>query len=201
MCGPQEKNDAQKIIEKVGKNNCESLDDKNIFEVNHQNCEMNKISLENRLSQKQSWVGSGEIKHNKILLDLKNSLSPSIFVGYEKFEASTVLLGILSNEKTLDKLNKDSSNFFLVFKSTPFYAESGGQVGDAGSIYDANDNFIAKVTNTTKIDGDILLHHVTKNFEQLNVGKKYLLRIILDSFFENIVSVKSEKKKLKIMEL
>ncbi|MDA9698634.1 lipopolysaccharide heptosyltransferase family protein [Candidatus Pelagibacter sp.] len=33
LCGPQEKNDAKKIIEKVGKNNCESLDDKSIFEV------------------------------------------------------------------------------------------------------------------------------------------------------------------------
>ena len=139
--------------------------------------EYNKISTKNRLLQRETWAGSGEIKENKTFIGLKDLIPSSIFVGYEKSEVSTKLLSIISNKRKLKKISKNNENLILIFESTPFYAESGGQVGDTGTIFDTKRNLVANVINTTKVDGNIFLHLVSKNFFPLTTGNKYLLSI------------------------
>lgn len=87
------------------------------------------------------------------------------FTGYEKGEDSAKLLSV--RETTGNK-------FILIFDKTPFYAESGGQVGDIGEIYSAD--FQAKVLDTQK-QKDIFFHTVEIIKGTATEGKEYILKV------------------------
>jgi len=82
--------------------------------------------------------------HKKILID--TDIKSKFY--YEKFEMITQIKDINSSSgNKVDELNKGESGY-LILKETPFYAESGGQVGDTGKIY--NENFEFEVEDTQK---------------------------------------------------
>ena len=81
-------------------------------------------------------------------------------------------------EKFLDEILVDNNNIFLVFNKTPFYAESGGQVGDSGKITTESGEFICDISDTQKVEGEIYLHQVKKNEKKKLVkGNNYILSI------------------------
>ena len=72
----------------------------------------------------------------------------------------------------------DKSNIFLIFNKTPFYAESGGQIGDSGKITTESGEFICNISDTQKLDGEIFLHKIEKNTKKKIIkGKNYILSI------------------------
>ena len=94
---------------------------------------------------------------------LKNTLRSTDFVGYEESEISCTIKGIVScdaqGESSLaDSCNKtgEENPLIIALDQTPFYGESGGQVGDSGEI--AGDGFRFIVTDVKK-DSDLFLHH------------------------------------------
>jgi len=80
---------------------------------------------------------------------IEQSFPSTIFTGYDEIETKANILGAI---KIPDKDNE----IYLIFNKTPFYAESGGQVGDTG-IIKVNDEVIFNVTNVQKL-GDVFVH-------------------------------------------
>ena len=94
-----------------------------------------ELMKKQKLRSKASWKGSGD--KAKTEGDFKNLLEKfgkNNFVGYEKLECEAKILAILDeNFKIIDEL-KNGENGWIMLDNTPFYATSGGQCGDKGTI-------------------------------------------------------------------
>ncbi|MCZ6132732.1 alanine--tRNA ligase [Campylobacter ureolyticus] len=94
-----------------------------------------ELMKEQKLRSKASWKGSGD--KAKTEGDFKNLLEKfgkNNFVGYDKLECEAKILAILDeNFKIIDEL-KNGENGWIMLDNTPFYATSGGQCGDKGTI-------------------------------------------------------------------
>ena len=97
--------------------------------------------------------GSFKVDYNDVL-KLDGSTE---FTGYENSQGEGLVTALLKDGEMVDALGTDESGI-IVLSSTPFYGESGGQVGDTGYITAAG--LKLEVTNTTKASGQHL-HHVT----------------------------------------
>jgi len=89
------------------------------------------------------------------LIRLLQGLAPTEFIGYTDLEGNGDIVAIICDGKKKDLLEKGESGF-LTLTSTPFYAESGGQVGDSGII--STPNGTLKVIDTQKLPGGVFLH-------------------------------------------
>lgn len=107
----------------------------------------NKLMQEQKNRAKAAWKGSGDqpiLGDFKELIGLKNR-----FVGYNKLRAKTIILAILDENFKKTKSIKKGQKGWILLEETPFYAESGGQVGDKGEIVFEGKK-IAKVLDTKK---------------------------------------------------
>jgi len=80
---------------------------------------------------------------------------PTTFVGYDEYECDGTILYIIREDALVDSAQQDDQ-VTLVLDRTPFYAESGGQIGDTGIIF--NDGFRMEVTTCRKTGDDKYLH-------------------------------------------
>ncbi|SHE50469.1 alanyl-tRNA synthetase [Caldanaerobius fijiensis DSM 17918] len=99
------------------------------------------------------------------------------FVGYEQYEAEAKVLGIILNDSVINSA-EEGQEVGIILDITPFYAESGGQVGDTGVIF--NDNMEFKVENTVKFGGDKILHNGRVLSGRISVGDDVIGRIDVD---------------------
>ncbi|WP_395141220.1 alanine--tRNA ligase, partial [Armatimonas sp.] len=123
-------------------------------------------SEKSKNDDKVTWIITDESTK-----ELLRSLPHTKFVGYDKFSAQTTIVGILQNGKPLAKLPVGEEAEIILAES-PFYAESGGQVGDTGDIFGEVLHGEApwfKVTSTQKREG-IWFHHGTAEDGGLSVG-------------------------------
>jgi alanyl-tRNA synthetase len=105
---------------------------------------------------RKAWTGSGEAKTETIWFDVRDQQGATEFLGYDTERAEGVVKAIVQDGKELTALAQGQSAQ-LVLNQTPFYAESGGQVGDEGIICTA-DGARFRVTGTTKRLGDLFVH-------------------------------------------
>ena len=96
-----------------------------------------------------------EASNFKAKLQINYSGPDTVFLGYDKSSTSAILLGILTHEQSVASITNGESAM-LILDQTPFYAESGGQIGDIGSI--SSDEGAFDVTDTFKIKGNIYVH-------------------------------------------
>ncbi|WP_055105164.1 alanine--tRNA ligase [Paenibacillus ihumii] len=89
------------------------------------------------------------------------------FVGYNELETSTSILAIIANDAFVDVLSAGESGQ-VILESTPFYAESGGQVSDKGAIL--SESGTAEVSGLFKAPRGQHVHQVTVNSGELRVG-------------------------------
>ena len=101
---------------------------------------------------------------------------PTNFIGYDKSKCKSKVLKIFVNQKEQETLEGDS-DAILILNKTPFYAESGGQVGDQGSI--SGEDFIFEVKDTQKV-GDQFIHIGNLQKGTLKVGSQCESSINLD---------------------
>ena len=94
-------------------------------------------------------------------------LMPGRFVGYETLRTETVITAIIRDNDIADRLEA-GEEAALVLEETPFYAESGGQVGDVGQIIAGDAMF--EVTNTFKSGGGVIVHQGVLRSGELEEG-------------------------------
>ncbi|MFM8799482.1 MAG: alanine--tRNA ligase [Tagaea sp.] len=105
---------------------------------------------------RKSWAGSGEKAGERLWYELRERVGASEFLGYETESAEGQLAAIVVDGKPVDSASVGTM-VDLVFNQTPFYAESGGQVGDAGVVFTAGGAEVA-ITDTRKVAGDVHVH-------------------------------------------
>jgi alanyl-tRNA synthetase len=117
---------------------------------------------------RESWVGSGESKNNQIWFDLKEKFGSTEFLGYSSTESDGKILAIIEDSAFLNsKIHDDNKEFMIISNQTPFYGESGGQLGDIGYITGAS--FEVKVLDTKKYLG--VIAHICKTLKgKIEVG-------------------------------
>ncbi len=120
------------------------------------NNKFQSLMKESRELAKKNWKGSGDAAIEDIWFGIKDKLGATEFLGYETNQTEGLVLSLLKNNKEINELKKNDEGIIIV-NQTPFYAESGGQVGDIGEII-AND-FKFEVTDVQKKLGDLFVHY------------------------------------------
>ncbi len=111
---------------------------------------------ESRELAKKNWKGSGDSSVNKIWFEIKDRLGPTEFLGYETDQAEGKILSLLKDNKEVKILSANDEGM-LITNQTPFYGESGGQVGDTGEI--TLGKFKFEVNDVQKQLGDLFVHY------------------------------------------
>jgi alanyl-tRNA synthetase len=120
-----------------------------------------------REKARASWAGSGEAADEAVWFTLHDQHGGTDFLGYETETAAGVVVALLRDSKEVPALQKGESGA-VILNQTPFYAESGGQVGDTGVMTGDGVRFL--VTDTQKRAGDLFVHLGTVEEGSLKVG-------------------------------
>jgi len=102
-----------------------------------------------------SWSGSGDTATENVWFGLRDMLGGTEFLGYDTETAEGVVTALVKDGKEVETLAAGETGA-IVLNQTPFYAESGGQVGDTGII--SGDGTRFRVTETQKKAGDLFVH-------------------------------------------
>ena len=128
-----------------------------------------------KATARKSWAGSGDAGTSKIWFEILDQAGPTEFLGYAKTEAEGKILAIIKDGKEVDAL-KSGEEGFIIVNQTPFYAESGGQVGDTGiMLTPAGDAFA--VSDTKKQVGKLFVHVGTVTKGIINKEEGVELRV------------------------
>ncbi|WP_412057868.1 alanine--tRNA ligase [Bartonella sp. DGB2] len=120
------------------------------------------------------WAGSGEAITESLWLDLRDKAGLSEFLGYDTEQAEGVVIAFIQEGKEVDKLYQ-GQEAGLVVNQTPFYAESGGQIGDTGLITVADSLF--EVLDTQKKADGVIVHNGVLKSGQLKLGDAVHLQV------------------------
>ncbi|MCR4430757.1 MAG: alanine--tRNA ligase [Tepidanaerobacteraceae bacterium] len=112
------------------------------------------------------------------LFDILSPLPPTEFLGYEHLESESFVQCIIANQISVENFSDKNQDIAIVLDRTPFYGESGGQIGDTGII--ENEDFIFKVTDTQKTP-DGKFYHIGKIVRgEVKVKDKVTARVDID---------------------
>ncbi|MCJ7599649.1 MAG: alanine--tRNA ligase, partial [Methyloceanibacter sp.] len=120
-----------------------------------------------RAEARKSWAGSGEAATETLWFELKEKLSATEFLGYDAEAASGEIVALVKDGASVEELGKGAHGIVIV-NQTPFYGESGGQIGDRGRIAGSKSAF--KVEDTQKKLHGLFLHHGVVEKGTLKVG-------------------------------
>jgi alanyl-tRNA synthetase len=121
-----------------------------------------------------SWAGSGEAATETVWFALRDKAGASEFLGYETESVEGVVAALVKDGKEVAELKQGESGA-VILNQTPFYGESGGQVGDTGLM--SADGVRFRVTDTQKKAGDVFVHSGTVEQGTLKVGAALALEV------------------------
>ncbi|GJN29157.1 hypothetical protein PR202_gb17354 [Eleusine coracana subsp. coracana] len=133
------------------------------------------IEMENQRKQSQA-------AHNVVKLSVKNeneivkSIPDTEFLGYDSLSATAVVKGLLVNGNPVNDVS-EGSQVEILLDRTPFYAESGGQIGDNGFLYvnggeDGKQKTVIEINDVQKSLGNIFVHKGIIKEGSIEVGKE-----------------------------
>ena len=126
---------------------------------------------------KKNWKGSGDSSVDEIWFEIKDRLGATDFLGYETNKAEGVVLSLLKNNKEVKQL-KENDEGTIITNQTPFYGESGGQVGDTGKIFSGNFKF--EVNDVQKKLGDLFVHYGKVKSGSIKINDAVELKIDIE---------------------
>ena len=127
-----------------------------------------------RAKARAAWAGSGDTASENVWFPLREKLGATEFLGYETETAEGVVAALVKDGKEVESLKAGESGA-IILNQTPFYAESGGQVGDTGLMTGEGVRF--RVTDTQKRAGDLFVHLGTVEQGTLKPGTAMLLDV------------------------
>ena len=119
------------------------------------NTKFDEMMKKSRELAKKNWKGSGDSSVSEIWFNLKEKIGPTEFLGYETNQAEGSVTAIIKDDKEIQQL-KEGEEGQIILNQTPFYGESGGQVGDKGTITSGENEF--EVTDVQKKIGNLFVH-------------------------------------------
>ncbi|HDN94477.1 MAG TPA: alanine--tRNA ligase [Nitrospirae bacterium] len=141
----------------------QDIADDNGLEVDHQG--FNEEMERQKTTARASWIGT-EDKPPQVYSEIKKELDHTEFLGYETLQSDASVVALIKKNKAADEAG-EGEEAEIVLDRSPFYGESGGQVGDTGTI--RADNMKFKVSYTKKIN-NILIHSGTVIRGTINKG-------------------------------
>jgi alanyl-tRNA synthetase len=117
----------------------------------------NKAMQAQKKKAMASWKGSGESAVSPVFNETLQKNGASKFTGYGNTHGEGKVVTLIKDNKSVDSV-KEGDECDLLVDQTPFYGESGGQVGDVGRAY--NDHAQLDIVNTTKPLPNLIVHHV-----------------------------------------
>jgi alanyl-tRNA synthetase len=127
-----------------------------------------------REKARASWAGSGDTAQESVWFPLRERIGATEFLGYETETAEGVVAALVKDGKEVPELKKGESGS-VVMNQTPFYAESGGQVGDTGEMRREGVRLV--VSDTQKKAGDLFAHLVKVEQGVVKVGDPLLMDV------------------------
>ena len=125
-----------------------------LLKIDHE--KFQSLMKESRELAKKNWKGSGDSAIDDIWFGVREKLGATEFLGYETNQAEGVVLSLFKDNKEVDQL-KSGEEGMIIVNQTPFYGESGGQVGDEGEIISGDFKF--EVKDVQKKLGDLFVHY------------------------------------------
>ena len=134
-----------------------------------------KAAMERQKAEaRANWAGSGEAATETIWLELRDRLGATDFLGYDTEQAEGVVQAIVKDGAEVSSASKDEAVQVIV-NQTPFYGESGGQVGDTGTI--TADGLRLRVTDTQKKADGLFVHSAIVEDGVLENGAEVVLSV------------------------
>jgi alanyl-tRNA synthetase len=127
-----------------------------------------------REKARASWAGSGEAATDAMWFTLREKVGATEFLGYDTETAEGVVQAIVRDGREVESLKAGESGA-VVLNQTPFYGESGGQVGDTGVL--RGEGVRVRVTDTQKRAGDLFVHSATVEEGVLRKGAALALEV------------------------
>jgi alanyl-tRNA synthetase len=105
---------------------------------------------------REAWSGSGETDIPQVYRDLFDRTGPTIFTGYDKEKSRDAVIKAMAANGEMVERWEGEGELEIVLDRTPFYGESGGQVGDRGTL--AGEGFQVTVLDTIRPLPDLVVH-------------------------------------------
>jgi alanyl-tRNA synthetase len=123
---------------------------------------------------RKSWAGSGEAQTETIWFELKEKFGATEFLGYDTEEAEGAIQAIVKDGKSADSAS-EGETVQIVVNQTPFYGESGGQMGDAGVIVAGSAR--VEISDVQKKGEGLFVHYGRVASGTLKVGEAAVLTV------------------------
>jgi alanyl-tRNA synthetase len=127
-----------------------------------------------REQARAAWSGSGDAATESVWFAVRDEVGPCEFLGYDTQKAEAIVLALVKDGARVERLEAGETGFMLT-NQTPFYAESGGQVGDQGLA--VAPGFRGVVTDTQKKLGSLFAHVICVEEGVLVLGKSLELQV------------------------
>src|SRR4051794_14717313 len=128
-----------------------------------------------REKARAAWSGSGDAATETVWFGIRERVGATEFLGYDTEIAEGVVVAALKDGAEIRELNPGETGL-VVLNQTPFYGESGGQVGDTGIM--KGEGVRVRITGTEKKLGDLFVHHALVEHGWLKPGQS--LELIVD---------------------
>jgi len=128
-----------------------------------------------RADARAAWSGSGDAATERVWFELRERVGATEFLGYETEQAEGQVVALLKDGAEVEELQEGEEGVIVV-NQTPFYAESGGQVGDTGEMVGEGVRF--RVLDTQKRVGDLWVH--SGRVEHGPIGRGCALQLAVD---------------------
>lgn len=131
---------------------------------------------EQKAKARAAWSGSGQKVTDQIWFDIKDEHEATEFLGYTTVQSEAQVVALVKDGDRVERAGAGDT-VMLVVNQTPFYAESGGQVGDSGTL-SGPDGLRAHIVDTRKEAGGLWVHKAV--IEQGSISVKSVVNLVVD---------------------